>query len=107
MENQNYYDFEERWALIEEQKDAEAKLKIERLNKEAKLIPLKQEIISHIDSFISWLDLSNEWFLKSRDLKLSDEERKLNLVIYGFYEARAGLILEELFDFLPKELQNG
>lgn len=87
--------------------DAKFLPKIELLEREAKLIPIKQDTLAHIESFISWFDLSNEWFLKSRNLKVSDEERKLNLVIYEFYKARSDLILEKLSDFLPKELQSG
>lgn len=107
MENRNYIDFEKRWALIQEQKEAEAKTKIEQLNQEAKLLPLKGELLAHIEAIAAWWDLSVEWFLRSRDLTVSDEERKLNLLIYEFYKVRGDLILEELSDFLPKELRNG
>lgn len=86
--------------------DAKYLPKLERLKEEFKLLPLKQELLAYISSFISWIDLSNEWFLKSRDLKASHEEQKLNSIIYKFYRARASLILEKLSN-LPKELQNG
>ncbi len=107
MSSEDYKEFEKRWEKIQEEKEIESRTKIARLDKEAKLLLLKKETLAYIESFISWIDLSNEWFLKSRDLSLSEEERKLNSVIYEFYKARSDLILEELSDFLPQELQNG
>lgn len=100
-------DYQIRLAEADRKRDEEAKQKLALLDKEAKLLPLKRELLAHIESFIQWIDLSNEWFLKSRDLRLTDEERKLNLVIYEFYKKRSDLILKELSDFLPKEFQNG
>ena len=102
--NETYKEFEDRF---NQEQDLKFGKKLEQLKREEPLIPIKQEILRHADSFISWLDLSNEWFLKFRDLKASDEERKLNLVIYEFYKARADLILKELSDFLPMEAKNG
>lgn len=102
-----YSIFEEEWVKIQAQKEIEARVKMAQLDKEAKLIPLKQELIAHIQSIIAWLDLSNEWFLKSRDSKINNEEQKLNKLIYEFYKSRADLILEQLTDFLPKEALNG
>lgn len=98
-------DYQTRLAEADRRRDDEAKKKLAQLDKEAKLLPLKRELLAHIESFIQWIDLSNEWFLKSRDLKITDEERKLNLVIYEFYKKRSDLILKELSDFLPKELR--
>lgn len=107
MVNNHTFNWDEFNAEFNAKLDAKYLPKIELLEREAELIPIKQDTLAYIESFISWLDLSNEWFLKSRDLKVSEEERKLNLVIYEFYKTRADLILEKLSDFLPKEFQNG
>lgn len=107
MGNNNTFNWDKFNSEFNDKLDAKYLPKLKQIEEEFKLLPLKQELLSHIESFISWLDLSNEWFLKSRDLKVSDEERKLNSVIYEFYKIRADLILQELSDFLPKELQNG
>lgn len=103
----SWEEFEERFAKLQEKKAIEAKIKIEKLNNQAKLLPLKNELLKHIHNLIRWLDLSNEWFIKSRDLSVSKEEQKLNEVIYEFYKKRSDLILEELVDFLPKEVLDG
>lgn len=100
MENQSYIDFEKRWEQIQEQKEIESRTKIAQLDKEAKLLPLKIELLSYIDDFIRILDLSNEWFLRSRFEK-DPEKKKLAQIIWKFYDKRANLIVSELEGVLP------
>lgn len=75
-------------------------LKMAQLEKEAKLLPLKREILSYIDDSIRILGLSNEWFLRSRFEK-DPEKKKLAQVIWEFYDKRSKLIVSELEGVLP------
>ncbi|RJQ27957.1 hypothetical protein C4577_00390 [Candidatus Parcubacteria bacterium] len=85
---------------FEDKQELQRCLRIDQLNRETKLLPIKTEILSYIDDFIRILDLSNEWFLRSRFEK-DQEKKKLAQVVWEFYDKRADLIVSESKGALP------